>query len=392
MPHIEFRKVAKSFGHNTVIGGFDASVEDGEFLVLLGPSGCGKSTLLRMIAGLTEISGGSLLFDGHVANDWTPHQRGVAFVFQSYALYPHMTVRGNIAFPLVMDRFRKWHHIPVVNAIQRWRAMRDPELAASVERIARQLELEPLLDRRPASLSGGQRQRVALARSLVRNPSLYLLDEPLSNLDAKLRTQMRSEISTLHREVGKTFIYVTHDQVEAMTMATRIIVMNHGEIQQVDTPDGIYDQPANTFVARFVGAPPMNLIPVRLAEGSRLEVGASLAWTHAGPLPAAPAAILGVRPEKLRLFSGTGGMIAAQVIVIERLGAETVVGCRLDDRPAGDHGLNTDDLVFVRIAGHPGLHHGDACSLSYAVEDAAWFDSASGRRLEAGPVRHNPVA
>ncbi|MEO2037388.1 MAG: ABC transporter ATP-binding protein, partial [Martelella sp.] len=223
MPALSFRNVSKSFGDNTVIKTFDADIHDGEFLVLLGPSGCGKSTLLRMIAGLSDITSGELLFDGEIANDWQPRRRGVAFVFQTYALYPHATVRENIAFPLIMDAFRPWYHLPVVNMIARARLMKRADIAERTLGIARQLELEPLLDRRPASLSGGQRQRVALARALVRNPSLYLLDEPLSNLDAKLRTQMRSEISALHHKVGKTFVYVTHDQVEAMTMATRII-------------------------------------------------------------------------------------------------------------------------------------------------------------------------
>ena len=385
MPQIAFRKVRKTFGTNTVIGAFDAQVEDGEFLVLLGPSGCGKSTLLRMIAGLSETSGGQLLFDGKVANDWSPRERGVAFVFQSYALYPHMTVRANIAFPLIMDRFRKWHHIPLVNSVHRWRMMRDPVVAGAVERIADQLELGPLLDRRPASLSGGQRQRVALARSLVRDPSLYLLDEPLSNLDAKLRTQMRSEITTLHRKVGKTFIYVTHDQVEAMTMATRIIVMNKGEIQQIDTPDGIYDHPANTFVARFVGAPPMNLIDVMLGTGGNVTAAGSQ-WLHSGPRPVGPQAILGIRPEKLTLTPAGQGMIAARVAVVERLGAETVVGCRLD-RPGQDHGsLVTEDLVHVRVSGNPGLEHGAPCGLSYAPADAVWFDTASGQRISFDPL------
>ncbi|MER2634928.1 MAG: ABC transporter ATP-binding protein, partial [Rhizobiaceae bacterium] len=279
MPDIQLKDVTKRFGNSTIIPRFDASIKDGEFLVLLGPSGCGKSTLLRMIAGLTEITDGALAFDGQDVTDWSPSRRGVAFVFQSYALYPHMTVRENIAFPLLMDAFRTWHHIPLVSSIVRWKLMRRPDIASRTNQIAEQLELTPLMDRRPASLSGGQRQRVALARSLVRDPSLYLLDEPLSNLDAKLRTQMRSEISALHQRVRKTFIYVTHDQVEAMTMATNIIVMNDGEIQQIGTPDEIYARPANTFVARFVGAPPMNLLGVR-RDGSRLALDGGAGWRH----------------------------------------------------------------------------------------------------------------
>ncbi|MEQ5869620.1 ABC transporter ATP-binding protein [Sagittula sp. NFXS13] len=380
MPKIDFKGISKTFGTNTVIRSFNATVEDGEFLVLLGPSGCGKSTLLRMIAGLAEISGGEMLFDGTLANDWTPKQRGVAFVFQSYALYPHMTVRSNIAFPLVMDHFRKWHHIPIVNTIHRWQVMKRPEVKAAVDKMAEQLELTPLLDRRPGSLSGGQRQRVALARSLVRDPSLYLLDEPLSNLDAKLRTQMRSEITTLHQKVKKTFVYVTHDQVEAMTMATRIVVMNGGTIQQIGTPDEIYDEPANTFVAKFVGAPPMNLLPVQL-NGKVLTAGEGITWTHSGQKPVGEIkAIFGIRPEKLELRPEKAGRLPARVAVIERLGAETIMGCRLGLGDAGDS-ISTEDLVFVRMPGHPGLSHGDACSLDYADADACWFDKPTGQRI-----------
>ena len=350
MPELVFDAVTKSFGDQQVIAPFSARIGDGEFLVLLGPSGCGKSTLLRMIAGLTEISSGELRFGGQRANEWDPRHRGVAFVFQSYALYPHMTVRGNIGFPLVMDSFRPWHHIPGVNALMRRHLMRSPAIRDRTERIAGQLDLTALLDRRPAALSGGQRQRVALARALVRDPSLYLLDEPLSNLDAQLRTQTRAEISALHQEVGKTFIYVTHDQVEAMTMATRIIVMNKGVVQQIDTPEAIYHEPANTFVARFVGSPPMNLIPV---SGS----------------------LLGIRPEKLTLHAKGQGRIPVHITAIERLGAETILGCRtaLADR--------NESLIFVRLPGSPSIALGDERSLTYQPQDAIWFDPESGLRL-----------
>ena len=391
MPRIDFNNVSKQFGTVRVIEDFDAVVEDGEFLVLLGPSGCGKSTLLRMIAGLTPISSGELRFDGERANDCSPRQRNLAFVFQSYALYPHMTVRANIAFPLIMDRFRKWHHLPIVNTIMRWRMMRRPEVAQAVDRIADQLELAPLLDRRPASLSGGQRQRVALGRALVRNPALYLLDEPLSNLDAKLRTQMRSEISTLHAKVGKTFIYVTHDQVEAMTMATRIIVMDKGEIQQIDTPDRLYDAPANTFVARFVGSPPMNLIPVSIAPG-RVSAKGVPEWAHGAPMPTAHQAIFGIRPEKLSIGAPGIGQMQARVAVIERLGAESVIGCSLASDDASLARLLERDLIFVRTTDNHGFRIGAACSLGYDPGDAIWFDEGSGKRIDTGPATSNPVA
>ncbi|MFC0201234.1 ABC transporter ATP-binding protein [Paracoccus rhizosphaerae] len=376
MPHIELDHIGKSFGTTNVIRDFNASIADGEFLVLLGPSGCGKSTLLRMIAGLGDITRGILSFDGRRVNDWTPSQRGVAFVFQSYALYPHMTVRENIAFPLVMDAFRKWYHIPVVNTVMRWKLMRRADIAERTARIAEQLELTALLDRRPANLSGGQRQRVALARSLVRDPSLYLLDEPLSNLDAKLRTQMRAEISTLHNRVRKTFIYVTHDQVEAMTMATKIIVMNKGEIQQIGTPDQIYSDPANTFVARFVGAPPMNLLDVATARGT-VSIPGGPSWGH----EAAPEnALMGIRPENLVLNPEGDGPIPVEVVVVERLGAETIIGCRILSDRRDQRFLDTD-LVFVRVQGNPRIVAGTRYALSYAAEDVRWFDRATGAAI-----------
>ncbi|MGP4726601.1 ABC transporter ATP-binding protein [Agrobacterium deltaense] len=381
MSALSFKDVSKSFGDHTVIEAFNADIHDGEFLVLLGPSGCGKSTLLRMIAGLSDITSGKLLFDGAVANEWEPKRRGVAFVFQTYALYPHMTVRENIAFPLVMDAFRKWYHLPIVNIVARHKLMKRPDIAERTLNIARQLELEPLLDRRPASLSGGQRQRVALARALVRNPELYLLDEPLSNLDAKLRTQMRSEISSLHHKVGKTFVYVTHDQVEAMTMATRIIVMNKGIVQQVDTPDEIYDHPANTFVARFVGSPPMNLIPASV-NGALLEFSGGLEVEHGAALPSRRELTFGVRPEKITLHPAGEGRLPAQVAAIERLGAETVIGCRLmTNKTVKDELLLEHDLVFVRVSGNPGVKVGEACGLDYRAEDVLWFDVDSGDRV-----------
>ena len=381
MPELVLDRLSKTFGDNRVIDAFDATIHDGEFLVLLGPSGCGKSTLLRMIAGLASISGGELRFDGERVNDWDPRRRGVAFVFQTYALYPHMTVRGNIAFPLVMDAFKRRYHIPIVNSLMRRRLMNSPAIAERTERIARQLELTPLLDRRPSQLSGGQRQRVALARALVRDPSLYLLDEPLSNLDAKLRTQMRAEISALHHKMRKTFIYVTHDQVEAMTMATRIIVMDKGVIQQVDTPETIYDDPANMFVARFVGSPAMNLIPVR-REGESLRAAGALAWAHQGPLPDSEGLVLGIRPEKLRPVPAGQGRLSAEIAVVEKLGAETVLGCRLGTAAGrGETPLLEGDLVFVRVQGNPRLAVNDLCGLDYEAADVLWFESASGRRL-----------
>lgn len=386
MPTIEFDHVSKNFAGNTVIKGFNATVQDKEFLVLLGPSGCGKSTMLRMIAGLTDISSGELRFDGVVVNDLEPKKRNIAFVFQSYALYPHMSVRANIGFPLVMDNFRWWHHIPIVGGIVRRSLMRRKDIAAKIEKVADMLELTDYLDRRPKALSGGQRQRVAVARSLIREPALYLLDEPLSNLDAKLRTQMRAEISALHDRVQKSFVYVTHDQVEAMTMGTRIIVLNDGVVQQYGTPKEIYDRPANTFVAKFIGSPPMNLIPLtRTAAGIEM---------FGNPLPFAPAGDktramqLGIRAEKIQIRpaeQADGGVgYPAHVITVEHLGAESVVGFKLGTEPhVAEVGARvSQDLFYAKLVGDVQLVHGQKCSVSFEPKDVLWYEADTGELLE----------
>jgi multiple sugar transport system ATP-binding protein len=292
-------------------------------------------------------------------------------------------VRANIAFPLLMSRFRWWQHVPGIDFFARRAAMRDPEIANRVQEIADMMELTPLLGRRPKTLSGGQRQRVALARALVRDPSVYLLDEPLSNLDAKLRAQMRVEISALYERVGTSFVYVTHDQVEAMTMGTRIILMDGGVIQQNGTPKEIYDRPANTFVARFIGSPPMNLIPVELVEG-----GARLAEDVVISSSDVPAervdgdrVLLGVRAERIRLVrSGEG--IPARVAVIERLGAETIVGFRFGHSEPHTLGASlVRDLYSARIPGEVDLSVGEDCHVGLDLRAASWFDVESGERL-----------
>lgn len=380
MSELSFKQISKSYGDLTVVHNFSASVNDQEFLVLLGPSGCGKSTLLRMIAGLSDITSGEFQIDHQRANEWTPHERGIAFVFQSYALYPHMTVRANIAFPLLMERFKPWHHLPLVNSFYRWKLMRDPDIRQATEKMAEQLELTQYLDRRPAALSGGQRQRVALARALVRNPSIYLLDEPLSNLDAKLRTQMRAEISALHKKVQKTFIYVTHDQVEAMTMATRIIIMNKGVIQQVDTPDNIYNDPQNTFVASFIGSPAMNLIPVKIQQ-QQLHAATDVSWEHPGTTPDASEAVIGIRPEKLTLTTDNDGPLRGVVVAVEKLGAETIIGINLNLHGSNGSLQLDKNIIYVRSFGNSKLEVGDHCSLHYQAEDCYWFHSQTGERL-----------
>ncbi len=383
MPALTFDKLRKSYGDNAVIREFDATVPDQEFLVLLGPSGCGKSTMLRMIAGLTDVTGGRVLFDDEDVTSLSPKDRNIAFVFQSYALYPHQTVRANIAFPLLMDRFRWWHHLPLVGMVTRRAALRDPELRRRVEEVAETLELTSYLDRRPKALSGGQRQRVAVARALVREPSVYLLDEPLSNLDAKLRTQMRAEITALYQRVRKTFVYVTHDQVEAMTMGTRIMVLNDGVVQQYGTPAEIYERPANTFVAGFIGAPPMNLIGVRREGDTVTMAGRSV------QLPDAPDgdSTVGVRPETLTLLPQGQGRIEARVAVVEHLGAESVVGLQLGDDAAGPQeaigGAASRGLRYARVSGSCPWVAGDVCGLDFDPASASWFDGATGERIES---------
>ncbi|MDQ2662104.1 MAG: ATP-binding cassette domain-containing protein [Actinomycetota bacterium] len=385
MPAMTFSGVSKTFpGGGEVIKDFTAEIPDQEFLVLLGPSGCGKSTMLRMIAGLIDITSGDLRFDDQRMNDLDPKQRNVAFVFQSYALYPHLTVRANIAFPLLMSRFRWWNHIPILDVISRWRAMKDPEIANRVEEIAATMELTPMLNRRPKTLSGGQRQRVALARALVRDPSVYLLDEPLSNLDAKLRAQMRVEISTLYERVGKSFVYVTHDQVEAMTMGTRIILMDGGVIQQHGTPKEIYDRPANTFVAKFIGSPPMNLIPVSLADGVARHDDDVLA-THELPLDVTEGEVLlGVRAERIRIAGAGERGIPARVAVVERLGAETIVGFRFGHTEPETLGSSVvRGMYSARIPGDVALSIGDDIEVALDLTAASWFDPESGERLRS---------
>ncbi len=319
--------VTKRFGATEVLKGIDLEIDSGDFTVLVGPSGCGKSTLLNIIAGLERPTGGSVEIGGRVVNDVAPKDRDIAMVFQSYALYPSMTVRQNITFGMECRR------VP--------RRERDE----AVGRVARLLQIEPLLNRRPAQLSGGQRQRVAMGRALVRDPLLFLFDEPLSNLDAKLRVEMRMEIKELHQRIRSTIVYVTHDQIEAMTMATRIAVMHLGQVQQFADPETVYNRPANLFVAQFMGSPPMNTVPARI-EGAdnRLTavIGAgrpgALALPLAREIPASwrgRAVVLGIRPECIREDDPRAALtIEAQVEMIEPMGAETLVLLRLGGEKA----------------------------------------------------------
>jgi ABC-type sugar transport system ATPase subunit len=358
MATVELRQVEKKYpnGYHAVR---DVSIEiaDGEFLVLVGPSGCGKSTTLRMVAGLEEISGGQIVIDGKVVNDLEPGDRDIAMVFQNYALYPHMTVADNMAFGLKMRR------VPAA------------EIERRVKEAAEILAIGPLLTRRPRELSGGQRQRVALGRAIVREPKVFLFDEPLSNLDAKLRVQTRAEIARLHRRLASTVIYVTHDQVEAMTLGDRIAVMNHGAVQQIAAPLEIYRRPANRFVAAFVGSPAMNFFPGQIV-GGRFEAAAC------GPLPlerpsGGPAAdgpvVLGVRPEDLLVLPAGDprAFLRVTLDVVEHMGPETMAHFRLEGQ---DH--------VVRLDADSSAYPGDAVALGPRPEGIHLFAADdSGRRL-----------
>jgi len=313
MASVTIRNVRKSFGAQSVIHGVDVDIRDREFVILVGPSGCGKSTLLRMIAGLEDISAGQVLIGDKVVNDMAPKSRDIAMVFQNYALYPHMTVAQNMGFALKMQR-------------------RDQaEVERRVNRAAEILDLTKLLGRYPKQLSGGQRQRVAMGRAIVRDPQVFLFDEPLSNLDAKLRVQMRTEIRELQQRLGTTTVYVTHDQVEAMTMADRIVVMRDGRIEQVGAPLELYDEPANMFVAGFLGSPAMNFIHGNVRGGSFVAAcGIELPLPPACELHDADGVVYGIRPEHLE---GRAGGVPMQLAVVEPTGAEIQLFSRLGDQP-----------------------------------------------------------
>ncbi|TBV74136.1 ABC transporter ATP-binding protein [Pseudoxanthomonas winnipegensis] len=359
MASVQLDQVRKVYDNGQVaVHGASFEVADGELMVLVGPSGCGKSTLLRMIAGLEEISGGTLKIGPLVVNDVAPKDRDIAMVFQSYALYPHMTVAENLAFGLKLRKHDK------------------ATIAARIQAAAETLGLTSMLDKLPKAMSGGQRQRVALGRALVREPAVFLLDEPLSNLDAKLRNSVRSEIARLHRQLGTTMIYVTHDQVEAMTLGQRIVVLKDGQIQQIDTPMALYDRPANLFVAGFLGSPAMNVLRgTAQAEGLRLDDGVLVPWHGAAPAPATPgrALIVGVRPEDLHLVqAGAPGSFAATVENIEPVGNEIFV-----------HLLAGKLALVARVAPRALPAPGEPIGLQLDPARLHCFDPADERRLEA---------
>jgi sn-glycerol 3-phosphate transport system ATP-binding protein len=361
MAEVGIRGVRKTYpGGFEAIKGIDCAVGDGEFLVMLGPSGCGKSTLLRMVAGLETISGGEVSIGGRVVNDLEPKDRDIAMVFQNYALYPHMTVYDNMAYGLKIRGDSK------------------SEIEAKVHKAADILELRPFLERRPRQLSGGQRQRVAMGRAIVREPAVFLFDEPLSNLDAKLRTQMRVEIHRLQDRLGITSLYVTHDQVEAMTLADRMMVMNGGVAEQIGTPMEVYHRPASTFVAGFIGSPAMNFLPAVLtAEGVELRGGHKVPLSNGtgsnGTGSAGRDVTLGIRPEHLTHETGQGiGDIAVQVELVEALGADTVVHARL---------ASSGDPLLARLPGSAHVKTGDTLHFAITPGEVHLFDRESGRRL-----------
>jgi multiple sugar transport system ATP-binding protein len=319
MASVSIEKVEKAYGTNKVVHGINVEITDGEFCVLVGPSGCGKSTLLRMIAGLEEISGGNIKIGTRIVNDVEPKDRDVAMVFQNYALYPHMKVRENMAFSLMLAKTAK------------------SEIDSRVNEAASILGLNDYLDRFPRQLSGGQRQRVAMGRAIVRKPQVFLFDEPLSNLDAKLRVQMRTEIKALHQRLKTTSVYVTHDQIEAMTMADKIVVMHAGIVEQIGTPLQLYDTPANIFVAGFIGSPAMNLMDAEIKNGKvMLSDGQTLAIPDGCQTSEGQKVKLGVRPEHMTIQSNDatpGSSLKASVEVIEPTGADTQLSCRVGTQP-----------------------------------------------------------
>jgi len=353
MSQLTLKHLEKSFNEAKIIKGIDLEVEDGQFVVFVGPSGCGKSTLLRMIAGLEDVTEGEIVIAGKVVNDLPPVQRGIAMVFQSYALYPHMTVYENIAFPLRVERLPQ------------------AEVDKRVGAAAKVLQLESRLQQRPGTLSGGQRQRVAIGRAIVRQPKIFLFDEPLSNLDAALRSEMRIELMELHKRLGSTMIYVTHDQVEAMTMADKIVVLDAGTISQVGTPLKLYHKPDNLFVAGFIGSPKMNFIngTVTAADGTTLTVDLGALGTIALPrqtkIGAGQAVTVGIRPEHLKLGAGDF-TLAITPKIVEHLGIHTVIYSTL---PGGEN--------FVGLfEGAPDVADGQIARLGFALDQVHLFDSA----------------
>jgi sn-glycerol 3-phosphate transport system ATP-binding protein len=353
MAEVSLRDVRKAYGEVEVIHGVSCEIADGELVVVVGPSGCGKSTLLRMVAGLEEITKGEIAIGGRVVNRIEPKDRDIAMVFQNYALYPHMTVFANMAYGLKI------------------RGIPKSEIRARVDKAAEILQLGALLDRKPRQLSGGQRQRVAMGRAIVRDPQVFLFDEPLSNLDAKLRVQMRVEIRKLQQTLRTTSIYVTHDQVEAMTLADRLIVMNSGVAEQVGPPIELYERPATVFVGGFIGSPAMNFLPATAESDGRLRLGDGVFLAADARVAPGAGVMLGIRPEHL-LLDGATAPLRLAVELVEALGADTIVHGKLAPETP---------TVLARLPGTVAVKAGETVAVGVAPEHLHVFDAASGKRL-----------
>jgi sn-glycerol 3-phosphate transport system ATP-binding protein len=352
MAELQFKNVKKNYGNTPVIHGVDMKIADGEFIVIVGPSGCGKSTLLRMVAGLESVTSGEVLIDGRVVNDLEPKDRDIAMVFQNYALYPHMSVFENMAYGLKIRGFAK------------------DEIKKRVAKAADILELGSLLERKPKQLSGGQRQRVAMGRAIVREPKVFLFDEPLSNLDAKLRVEMRLEIQKLHSELGTTCVYVTHDQIEAMTLSDRMVVMNAGRVEHLGTPEQVYSAPATRFVANFIGTPAMTFIPGVL-NGDRLELKSGLTL----PVRRAPATlgkhvVLGVRPEHWVPADAKEALFSVRAEMVEWVGADAFAYAQFNGQ-----------TQIIRLPDGMRARAGDTLHVHFNEQHAHWFDADTGVRL-----------
>lgn len=357
MGTIQLHQVKKTFGSVDVIKGIDLDIQAGEFVVFVGPSGCGKSTLLRLIAGLEQASGGQIWIDGKDRTHTAPFERGLSMVFQSYALYPHMSVRENIAFSL------------------KTQGMPKREIDGRVNEAARMLKLGDYLERKPKALSGGQRQRVAIGRAIVRNPVAFLFDEPLSNLDAALRVETRLEIARLHQQLGTTMVYVTHDQTEAMTLADRIVVLQGGRIMQTDSPRNLYERPANTFVAEFIGSPKMNMLPCHGDTGQHLHIEHG-GMVHAPYFHCSGAHTIGLRPEQLQLCEPQDALVQGRVEHVEYLGADTSVYARLDG----------EGTLCARLSSAHDLKPGDRVHFTAATQALHVFD------IQGQSLRHPDIA
>ncbi|MBR0699676.1 ABC transporter ATP-binding protein [Bradyrhizobium diazoefficiens] len=370
MAGLTLRGIGKTFGDTAVLNDIDLDIADGEFLTLVGPSGCGKSTLLRIIAGLESQDRGSVSIGGTSVDHLRPHERRIAMVFQNYALYPHMSVFDNIALPLTMTRLNLFERLPLMRHLSLRRRRVIDEIAREVRAVAEQLRIDTFFHRRPGQLSGGQRQRVALGRAMVRHPQAFLMDEPLSNLDAKLRVHMRGELTELHARLGATMVYVTHDQIEAMTMSDRLAVMDHGDILQLGTPAEVYERPATTAVAQFIGSPAINLFPACVGPDGRVELLGRTLPIDIRNVPAAELTI-GVRPEAMRIGGGPC-TVPCRFRRRENLGSESILHFDLVTSP--------EVPVLCRIDNDMPVPEGEV-TLAFEARDCHVFDN-KGRRIE----------